>query len=46
MNIRPPAERYGGQGHAGDDSHAGPGTEDPADPAVELPTASPIASLL
>ncbi len=40
MNIRPPEERYGGQGHAGDDPHAGPGTDEPADPSVEIPNAS------
>lgn len=40
MNIRPPEERYGGQGHAGDDPYAGPGTDEPADPSVEIPDAS------
>ena len=40
MNIRPPEERYGGQGHAGDDPHAGPGSDVPSDSSVEIPNAS------
>lgn len=40
MNIRPPEERYGGQGHAGDDPYSGPGNDVPPDPSVEIPNAS------
>jgi hypothetical protein len=41
-NIRPPEERYGGEGHAGDDPFAGEraGHRDISpDPAVEMPDA-------
>ena len=42
-NIRSPEERYGGEGHAGDDPFAGEraGKKDlPADPSIEVPDAS------
>lgn len=42
-NIRPPAERYGGQGHAGDDPFAGEraGHADILpDPSVMMPDAT------
>ncbi len=43
-NIRPPEERYGGQGHAGEDPYAGPRAaphpDIAPDPSVEVPNAS------
>jgi len=43
-DIRPLEERYGGQGHAGEDPHAGqraaPHPDIPPDPSVEVPDAS------
>lgn len=43
MNIRPPDERYGGEGHAGEDPFAErdhDGSAKNPDPAVEIPDAS------
>ena len=41
MNIRPPEERYGGQGHAGENPYKeeDPGKRDEADSPVEIPDA-------
>ena len=43
-NIRSIEERYGGQGHAGEDPYAGPRADPhhdiPPDPSVELPNAT------